>query len=55
MLFAGYKYYPSGGMNDFQRDSDDFGELIQHVNQDDSGYDWWHIYDKKDMCIVETT
>lgn len=53
MLFAGYKYYPCGGMNDFQRDSDTLNELIHYIGGDDHDFDWWHIYDKENMCIVD--
>ena len=29
LLFAGLDYYPSGGMNDFVKGSDDLEELIR--------------------------
>lgn len=45
MLFAGYNYYPSGGMNDF-RGHISLSELHEKLDELKSeGYDWWHTSD----------
>lgn len=43
MLFAGWDYYPSGGMRDFVGSYDTFDE----AREDALGMtgDWWHILD----------
>lgn len=50
MLFAGDKYYPSGGMRDHRESSDSFEELRMLVHAD---YDWWHIYDAQENAICD--
>lgn len=49
LLFAGYNYYPGGGMNDYIDEFDDLEDAKQRgANVSDSygtEYDWWHIYD----------
>ncbi len=51
-LFAGYKYYPEGGVHDFQtmdnviQNLRDLGVVLHH--------DWWHIADEN-MIIVEAS
>ena len=46
LLFAGYDYYPSGGMGDFKNDFDTIDEAMQYAkaNKDD----WQHIYDQQE-------
>ena len=50
LLFAGYDYYPSGGMDDFKNDFDTIDEAIQYAkaNKDD----WQHIYDQQERKEV---
>lgn len=45
MLFAGYNYYPSGGMNDFKVhvSSSELDEKLAELKSE--GYDWWHTSD----------
>lgn len=49
LLFAGYNYYPGGGMNDFVEEFSTVEDAKRHAaNVSDSygsEYDWWHIYD----------
>ncbi len=41
MLFAGYEYYPSGGMGDFVGYFDTMSEAVQHIQN----VEWWHVLD----------
>ena len=51
-LFAGYDYYPDGGVYDFKAQS----EVIQDLRDKTVGQseDWWHIADEN-MIVVETS
>lgn len=57
-LFAGDTYYPSGGMNDFIKFSDDIEELKKFADDpEDEGsawprFDWAHIVDMNTWEIV---
>ena len=51
-LFAGYDYYPCGGVDDFKAQSAVIQDLLDKtVGQSE---DWWHIADEN-MNIVETS
>ena len=45
LLFAGYNYYPGGGMNDFVDEYDSIESARSDLAERDTDYDWWHIYD----------
>lgn len=65
LLFAGVKYYASGGINDLIDTSDDLNSLIENAKNTDYEYkdwfgndlefDWWHIYDTQKGEIVVGT
>lgn len=45
MLFAGYNYYPEGGMNDFRGRFDTMVQAIQAIGAAHSRYEWFNILD----------
>jgi len=47
LLFAGERYYPSGGWQDFRGDFDSQWEAAAAAWKLPGGYDWWHIIDTK--------
>ena len=48
MLFAGNKYYPSGGMQDYVASDNDSHKLMR-IGE---GYNWAHILDTDGMMVV---
>lgn len=62
LLFAGKKYYPKGGFNDFQASSNNPEELKKHYlkhnekemkDGGDNYFAWGHVIDtQKEMKIV---
>jgi hypothetical protein len=54
LLFAGYTYYPSGGMEDligdFQTPEGARDKLVEVLEK--GGVDWAHIYDTETMAMV---
>ena len=51
MLFSGYNYYPSGGMNDFCGSFDTI-EACEVKIRLMSFNDWYHVYDNVEFKIV---
>jgi hypothetical protein len=51
LVFAGPRYYASGGMWDFQRDFDTLDEAVEWVRKDQLSAmnynDWYQIYDQQ--------
>ncbi len=48
LLFAGDKYYPMGGMNDFVKDFDTITELEAATKgYSNDSFEWFHAYDTK--------
>jgi hypothetical protein len=49
LVFAGYYYYPNGGMNDFKEDFNTLNSARDHLNHiksfDGNSCDWGHILD----------
>ncbi len=50
-LFAGLRYYPSGGVGDYKLSSNDIGILHHFISGND--FDWWHIVDEDFKLIKE--
>jgi hypothetical protein len=57
MIFMGYYYYPSGGMNDFAGDAETLKEIYEIINvyknDDDMEWDWLQIYDNKNKEFIQ--
>lgn len=52
MLFAGDTYYAKGGVHDLVNRSDSLPNLKIATETFNEVYDWWHIYDTWEGCIV---
>jgi len=53
LVFAGYSYYPEGGMGDFVESFDDMGKAIDRANKEAEDYDCWgHVWDSEEMKEV---
>ena len=59
LLFAGDTYYPRGGMRDLKGDFEYLTEAKlaaaegeSMIGNEGSGYDWWHVFDTQEMCVV---
>lgn len=56
LVFAGAKYYASGGMWDFERDCDDLDEAMSWIELDmtraDNDNDWYQVYDQQTRGFV---
>lgn len=52
LLFAGSRYYPCGGWNDFQGSFDSITEAIGFKALEGLGCDWWHVVDNETGTIV---
>ena len=50
MLFSGYNYYPSGGMNDFCGSFNTIEECEVKIKM--SCNDWFHVYDIVECKMV---
>ena len=48
-IFAGSKFYPSGGMADFVTSTN---TIVQAFDGIPSDADWWHIFDSANGQIV---
>ena len=55
LLFAGWRHYPSGGIEDFIGEFDSLNATLKHLESvwDEDRYEWSQIVDKKTMKIVE--
>jgi len=53
LLFAGERYYPSGGWSDYKMDFVSVESAIQAVIGLDD-YDWWQVVDSETRSIVES-
>lgn len=51
LVFAWCQYYPNGGMDDFQASFDEL-EIAEKFTDGLLRYDWYHIYDSEENCIV---
>jgi hypothetical protein len=54
LVFAGDKYYPLGGMYDFQQDYESRSEAIRVASSEMWALSWAHIYDQKESAYVKT-
>lgn len=51
-LFAGHRYYPGGGADDFVEKFISLDAALARAKREkERGYDWWHITDS-DMKII---
>ena len=51
LLFAGDKFYPNGGWQDFQGAFTDVIDALEKASN--LGKDWWHIVDLTNKKIVD--
>ena len=51
LVFKGYTYYPSGGMEDFVGDYETLEEAKKALGEIDE-YEWGHIYDCINRKII---
>lgn len=56
LLFTGYNYYPSGGIEDLQAQSDNIEELKITAKQNKTvkRHDWYQIVDSQHLGIVSS-
>lgn len=68
ILFAGQRYYPQGGMDDYKGSFDSVDDAITAVEKNNKQYDdywndvegaehtirweWWHVVQTSDMTCV---
>lgn len=52
LLFAGARYYPSGGFRDYVGSFDTIEDAESHGSNEHFGYDWWQVVDLMDGGIV---
>jgi len=64
IAFAGFNYYPSGGIHDMKGDYDSIDDAVDRIKEwliEDSGdnledaliHYWWHIYDVTNKTILD--
>lgn len=53
-IFVGEEFYPSGGMEDFIKSSENLEELKSHLENLES-FQWAHIYDSFEKKIILET
>lgn len=51
LLFAGWDYYPDGGMKDYRGD---FETIEKCVEEADLNFNWWQIVTRDDMTVIWT-
>ena len=51
LIFVGEHIYPEGGIYDFQASYDEL-EIAIKFTDSLLGYDWYHVYDSEENCIV---
>lgn len=51
ILFAGKFYYPKGGWDDMQFQSDEIMDCYKYLVGRE--FDWWHIVSSKSLEIVD--
>jgi len=57
LLFAGYRYYPKGGWEDFKGDFDTYQEALiegEELLNDGLGKDWYHVVDTENGNILNS-
>lgn len=53
ILFAGYDFYPDGGVADVRGHGDDLGVLVRSVYVDGKCvHDWYHVLDTRHMIVI---
>ena len=52
LLFAGLRYYPSGGWRDYMDEFDSIEGVMEYIA--DMDLDWWHIVSTETKSIVES-
>lgn len=54
LVFAGYYYYPSGGIDDLvcTTDNCDLFHIAKLAGQISHRFDWLHVWDSKECAIV---
>lgn len=56
LLFAGYAYYPGGGMHDFYSSHDTAEDAknaaMPLMLESDGEFSWWHVFDRETGQIV---
>ena len=55
ILFAGYKYYPSGGAKDLRGYGNSIDGLRDSADLKDHDFDWWHILDTEKKEVVASS
>lgn len=54
LLFAGQRYYPGGGWNDYRGSFETADLAIRHIaKRDVDTYDWWQVVDLETGRVVE--
>lgn len=57
LLFAGFSYYASGGMNDYQGNFATLEDAMNHLSNVKLDYgespDWYQIVDASDISVIE--
>lgn len=52
LLFAGYRYYPQGGMDDLVQDFDTYDELEEYVEGMDE--EWYNVLDMQSGTVINS-
>jgi hypothetical protein len=52
-VFAGDKYYPLGGMKDYQGLTNEIEEEKKEIENNSEDYDWAHFVDSYTLEIIE--
>lgn len=53
LLFAGYNYYPNGGIEDYQGDFDSIDAAYKWMLKSSKTFDWWQIVQSNDMSVCD--
>lgn len=52
LLFAGQRYYPSGGWDDYKMSFNSTESAMLAINGFQDDYDWWQIVDRQTLTVV---